>query len=86
MAAGRTRHLVDRLLTCLGVMQRGMLARLAATINARQAAGMGGVGTEGAGPMTIITDDNCTVSRDAGHVRGLASPLTCPRSCNLAGV
>jgi hypothetical protein len=47
-----------RLLT-VGILQRGMLARLAAHINAGQMAAVGlGVGGEGA----IVIDDNCTVS------------------------
>jgi hypothetical protein len=52
-----------RLLTCW-ILQRGMLARLAAQIDAGQMAAVGlGVGGEAA----IVIDDNCTVSMVLEH-------------------
>lgn len=49
-------------LTSVGVMQEGMLARFAAALQRGQIAGIaqGGFGIAGEGG-TIVIDDNCTV-------------------------
>jgi hypothetical protein len=52
-----------RLLTC-SIPQRGMLARLAAHINAGQ---MAAVGLGAGGEAAIVIDDNCTVSMVLEH-------------------